>query len=120
MRDVMIHRGPDHGGEWLGGHAALGHRRLSIIDLSPLGHQPMSNEDGTVWVTFNGEIYNFPELRKELEHKHAFRSHSDTEVIVHGYEEWGTGVVSRLDGMFAIGVWDTRAEKLLLAVDRFG
>ncbi|MBS2017668.1 MAG: asparagine synthase (glutamine-hydrolyzing) [Deltaproteobacteria bacterium] len=121
MRDVMVHRGPDHGGEWSGGHVALGHRRLSIIDLSPLGHQPMANEDGTVWVTFNGEIYNFPELRKELEARgRRFKSHSDTEVIVHGYSEWGTGVVERLDGMFAIGVWDTKKETLLLAVDRFG
>ena len=123
MRDVMINRGPDHGGQWLGGHAALGHRRLSIIDLSELGNQPMTNEKATVCVTFNGEIYNFPELRKELEGRgYAFRSHSDTEVIVHGYEEWGEGVVARLDGMFAIGVWDTRSgkERLLLAVDRFG
>lgn len=123
MRDVMIHRGPDHGGEWTEGHVALGHRRLSIIDLSPLGNQPMRNESGTVSVTFNGEIYNFPELRKELEQRgHRFKSHSDTEVIVHGYEAWGEAVVARLDGMFAIGVWDTRngGEKLLLAVDRFG
>lgn len=123
MRDVMVHRGPDHGGQWFGGHAALGHRRLSIIDLSPLGHQPMSNEAGNVTVTFNGEIYNFPELRKDLEERgYRFKSHSDTEVIVHGYEEWSEGVVARLDGMFAIGVWDTRGgrERLLLAVDRFG
>ena len=121
MRDVMIHRGPDHGGDWMGGHVALGHRRLSIIDLSPLGHQPMTNEDSTLWVTFNGEIYNFPELRRELEALgHRFRSHSDTEVIVHGYAAWGTGVVARLDGMFAIGIWDTRKDTLLLAVDRFG
>jgi asparagine synthase (glutamine-hydrolysing) len=123
MRDVMIHRGPDHGGEWLGGHAALGHRRLSIIDLSPLGHQPMTNESASVAVTFNGEIYNFPELRKELEGRgYRFRSHSDTEVIVHGYEEWSENVIARLDGMFAIGIWDTRRgrERLLLAVDRFG
>jgi len=121
MRDVMTNRGPDHGGEWVGGHAALGHRRLSIIDLSPLGHQPMPNEDKSVWVTFNGEIYNFDKLRKELEAKgYKFRSHSDTEVIAHGYVEWGTGVVARLDGMFAIGVWDTKKDQLLLAVDRFG
>ncbi len=121
MRDVMIHRGPEHGGEWLGGHAALGHRRLRIIDLSPLGNQPMSNEDGTVQVTFNGEIYNFLELRKELERKgHTFRSKSDTEVIAHGYEEWREGVFARLDGMFAIGIWDTKKETLLLGVDRFG
>jgi len=121
MRDVMIHRGPDHGGEWIAGHVGLGHRRLSIIDLSPLGHQPMGNADGSIQVTFNGEIYNFPELRKELEQRgHPFRSHSDTEVIVHGYAEWGAGVVARLDGMFAIGIWDARKETLLLAVDRFG
>ncbi|MFM8470007.1 MAG: asparagine synthetase B family protein [Limisphaerales bacterium] len=121
MRDVMVNRGPEHGGQWLGGHAALGHRRLRIIDLSPLGNQPMTNEDGTVWLTFNGEVYNFQPLRQELEAKgHKFRSHSDTEVIVHGYEEWGEGVVARMDGMFAIGIWDTRKETLLLAVDRFG
>ena len=121
MRDVMIHRGPDHGGQWVSGHVALGHRRLAIIDLSELGNQPMTNEAGTVHVTFNGEIYNFPELRRELEQRgHRFRSHSDTEVIVRGYEEWNEGVVARLDGMFAIGVWDTRTERLLLAVDRFG
>ena len=123
MRDVMIHRGPDHGGQWLSGHAALGHRRLSIIDLSPLGNQPMTNDSATVAVTFNGEIYNFPALRKELEARgYRFKSHSDTEVIVHGYEEWSEGIVARLDGMFAIGIWDTRSgrERLLLAVDRFG
>lgn len=121
MRDVMTNRGPDHGGQWHGGHVALGHRRLSVIDLSELGNQPMANDSESVTVTFNGEIYNFPELRKELEGRgHRFRSHSDTEVIVHGYEEWGDGVVARLDGMFAIGVWDARKERLLLAVDRFG
>ncbi|MBX3231221.1 MAG: asparagine synthase (glutamine-hydrolyzing) [Labilithrix sp.] len=121
MRDVMTNRGPDHGGEWISGHVALGHRRLSIIDLSPLGHQPMPNDDETVWVTFNGEIYNFATLRKELEARGcAFRSHSDTEVIAHGYAVWGEGVIARLDGMFAIGIWDTKKESLLLAVDRFG
>ena len=87
MRDIMKNRGPDHGGEWIRGHVGLGHRRLSIIDLSPLGHQPMSNADETIWVTFNGEIYNFPELRNELVAKgYKFKSHSDTEVIVHGYD----------------------------------
>src|SRR5690349_854969 len=105
MRDVMIHRGPDHGGLWTNGHAGLGHRRLSIIDLSELGNQPMTNDRATVCVTFNGEIYNFREMRQQLEARgYAFRSQSDTEVIVHGYEEWGEGVVARLDGMFAIGV----------------
>jgi asparagine synthase (glutamine-hydrolysing) len=123
MRDVMIHRGPDHGGLLVSGHAGFGHRRLAIIDLSELGNQPMTNDRATVWVTFNGEIYNFPQLRRELEGRgYAFRSRSDTEVIVHGYEEWGEGVVARLDGMFAVGVWDARRdrERLLLAVDRFG
>jgi asparagine synthase (glutamine-hydrolysing) len=123
MRDVMINRGPDHGGLWTKGHAGLGHRRLAIIDLSERGNQPMINEDATVCVTFNGEIYNFRELRRDLEGRgYAFGSQSDTEVIVHGYEEWDEGVIARLDGMFAVGVWDTRRgkERLLIAVDRFG
>lgn len=121
MRDIMKNRGPDHGGEWIRGHVGLGHRRLSIIDLSPLGHQPMSNADETIWVTFNGEIYNFPELRNELVAKgYKFKSHSDTEVIVHGYDAWGVGVMTRLDGMFAIGIWDVKKEHLVLAADRFG
>lgn len=121
MRDVMINRGPEHGGLQVVPHAGLGHRRLRIIDLSACGNQPMTNEDETVWVVFNGEIYNFQELKQELLAKgHQFRSRSDTEVIVHGYEEWGTGVFARLDGMFAIGLWDVRQRKLLLARDRFG
>ena len=123
MRDVMSHRGPDHGGVWTNGHAGLGHRRLSIIDLSELGNQPMTNAAATVCVTFNGEIYNFRELRRDLqEGGYEFRSRSDTEVIVHGYEQWGEDVVRRLDGMFAIAVLDTRNgdERLLVAVDRFG
>jgi asparagine synthase (glutamine-hydrolysing) len=120
MRDVMVNRGPDFAGEWFGGHAALGHRRLPVIDLSPSGNQPMTNEDGTVWVSFNGEIYNFSRLRAELVGKgHRFQSNSDTEVLVHGYEEWGEELVARLDGMFAFGLWDARKERLLLAVDRF-
>ena len=121
MRDVMHNRGPEFGGLHIMPHAGLGHRRLKIIDLSPLGNQPMSNENGDIWVVFNGEIYNFQSLRTELEGKgHKFASHSDTEVIVHGYEEWGTDVISRLDGMFAIGLWDAKNQKLLLARDRFG
>ncbi|MBI3876294.1 MAG: asparagine synthase (glutamine-hydrolyzing) [Verrucomicrobia bacterium] len=121
MRDVMVNRGPDAAGIYLKNHAALGHRRLSIIDLSPLGNQPMTNEDGTIWTVFNGEIYNFPELRRELLDKgHVFRSGSDTEVILHGYEQWGERVFSRMDGMFAIGLWDERNERLFLARDRFG
>ncbi len=121
MRDVMVNRGPDAAGLHVKNNAGLGHRRLSIIDLSPLGNQPMTNEDGSLWVVFNGEIYNFPELRRALLDKgHAFRSGSDTEVILHGYEQWGERVFSRLDGMFAIGLWDENAERLFLARDRFG
>jgi asparagine synthase (glutamine-hydrolysing) len=121
MRDEMVNRGPEHGGEHLEPGVGLGHRRLRIIDLSPAGSQPMTNEDGSVWLTFNGEIYNFQRLRPELEARgHRFASNSDTEVIVHGYEEWGEGVVERLDGMFAFGIWDRRQRALLLARDRFG
>jgi asparagine synthase (glutamine-hydrolysing) len=100
----------------------LGHRRLSIIDLSPTGHQPMSNEDGTVWVTYNGEIYNYPELARELP-QHRFQSHSDTEVLIHGYEEWGiAGLLERLRGMFAFAIYDSRSAepRCLLARDRLG
>ncbi|MGV3754511.1 MAG: asparagine synthase (glutamine-hydrolyzing) [Verrucomicrobiota bacterium] len=121
MRDVMVNRGPEHGGLQVMPHAGLGHRRLRIIDLSADGNQPMTNETGDVWVVFNGEIYNFQGLREELRAKgHVFKSRSDTEVIIHGYEEWGAKVFARLDGMFAIGLWDARERKLLLARDRFG
>ncbi len=99
----------------------LSHCRLSIIDLSPAGHQPMTNEDATVWIVFNGEIYNFPELRPELlAAGHRFRSKTDTEVILHGYEEWGDDVVKRLRGMFAFAIWDGRRLRMLLARDRVG
>src|SRR5262249_48925719 len=103
VQAVLHHRGPELScAERLPGGATFVHTRLKIIDLSPAGAQPMANEDGTVWVTFNGEIYNFGELRSKLEAAgHQFRSRTDTEVIVHGYEEWGDGVVERLDGMFA-------------------
>jgi asparagine synthase (glutamine-hydrolysing) len=121
------HRGPDDAGAQAfpiygtGLTVTLVHRRLSIIDLSPAGHQPMSNEDGTVWITFNGEIYNFQELRSLLvEAKHKFRSHTDTETIIHGYEEWGDAVIRRLRGMFALAIWDSRKRRLLLARDRVG
>lgn len=120
MTRRLKHRGPDGEGYYIAGNVGFGHRRLSIIDVSA-GHQPMSNEDGTVWVTFNGEIYNFQELRSELKSAgHRFHSQSDTEVIVHGYEEWGEGVVARLRGMFAFAVLDQTNSKLLLARDRFG
>jgi asparagine synthase (glutamine-hydrolysing) len=118
---VLHHRGPEANGVVATGGATLVHTRLRIIDLTPAGAQPMANEDDTVWVTFNGEIYNFKELRAELEGRgHRFRSQTDTEVIVHGYEEWGDQVAERLDGMFAFGVWDTRQQRLLLARDRTG
>src|SRR5207244_1840405 len=98
----------------------LGHRRLSIIDLST-GDQPLSNEDGTVWVVFNGEIYNFADVRQELEqHGHQFKTRSDTEVIVHGYEQWGADCVERFRGMFAFAVWDVRQRRLMLVRDRLG
>jgi len=121
MNHVLHHRGPDDTGVWIGGNVGLNQARLSIIDLSPLGHQPMSNEDGTVWITFNGEIYNFPELRDELIMKgHTFRSHTDTETIVHLWEEEGERCVERLRGMFAIALWDDRQKTLFLARDREG
>jgi asparagine synthase (glutamine-hydrolysing) len=123
MRDTMTHRGPDDAGVWCSatGRAALGHRRLSIVDVSHSGHQPMSNEDGSVWIAFNGEIYNHEQLRPELEARgHRYRSRCDTETIVHLYEEEGARCVERLDGMFAIAVWDERRRELFLARDRLG
>ena len=120
MRDVIAHRGPDEAGQYFDGHAALGHRRLSIVDLAA-GHQPLSNEDGTVWIVFNGEIYNHAEVRPELEAAgHRYRTRSDTETIVHAYEQWGDGCVERLRGMFAFAIWDAPRRRLLLARDRLG
>jgi asparagine synthase (glutamine-hydrolysing) len=120
MCDVMRHRGPDDEGLYAQGPAALGMRRLSIIDLET-GQQPVSNEDGSVWVVLNGEIYNYKELRHELERRgHEFRTTGDTETIVHLYEDYGPDLVDRLRGMFAIAVWDSRARQLLLARDRLG
>lgn len=121
MSDTLAHRGPDGDGVWMDGHIGLAHRRLSIIDLRSVARQPMNNEDGTVWITFNGEIYNFRELRTELEALgHVFRSHSDTEVIIHAYEEFGRGCLDRLRGMFAFAIWDARSRILFLARDRIG
>ena len=120
MTDTIVHRGPDEEGLYLNGNVGMGMRRLSIIDLSG-GQQPIFNEDRTVAVVFNGEIYGFLELRKELESRgHQFRTHSDTEVIVHLYEEMGADCITRLRGMFAIALWDTRKKSLLLARDRLG
>ena len=121
MRDTMFHRGPDAGGHYVHENVGLGHRRLKIIDLSEAGNQPLANEDGTVQVVFNGEIYNFKELRDALQAKgHRFRSHSDTEVIVHGYEEWGESCVERFNGMFAFAVYDKRRRELFLGRDHLG
>ncbi|MBZ5543543.1 MAG: hypothetical protein LAO07_07665 [Acidobacteriia bacterium] len=118
--DAMVHRGPDDEGFHVDGSLGLGNRRLSIIDL-PGGHQPISNEDGTVWITFNGEIYNYRELRPALEaHGHRFKTSSDTETIVHLYEEYGLACLDHLRGMFAFALWDSREKRLLLARDRVG
>jgi len=120
MADAILHRGPDDDGYYVSGQIGLGFRRLSIIDLAG-GHQPISNEDGTVWIVFNGEIYNFQGLREELINKgHIFRTRSDTEVIVHQYEEYGESGIEGLRGMFAFAIWDQNQKKLLLARDRIG
>ena len=121
MNSALEHRGRDEDGTHFGDGFALGNRRLSIIDTSNAGKQPMSNEDGTVWVTFNGEIYNFRALKQELEAKgHKFRTKTDTEVIAHAYEEWGNNCVQRFNGMFAFGLYDAQQQKLILARDRVG
>jgi asparagine synthase (glutamine-hydrolysing) len=120
MRDVMTHRGPDGAGLHADGSAALAHRRLSIVDLAG-GHQPLANEDDSVWVTFNGEIYNHASVRAELESAgHRYRTRSDTETIVHAYEQWGDDCVHRFRGMFAFGLWDAPRRRFLLARDRLG
>lgn len=120
MCDVMAHRGPNDEGYYTDKYIGLGHRRLSILDLSG-GHQPMHNEDKTVWVVFNGEIYNYKELRHKLEQKgHQFYTHCDTEVIVHAYESYGTDCVKHFKGMFAFGLWDTKTQDFFLARDRIG
>src|SRR6266576_1473844 len=120
MADAIQHRGPDDDGYHFSGPVGLGFRRLSIIDLST-GHQPISNEDGSVWVVFNGEIYNYQSLRNELiQQGHRFQTASDTEVLVHLYEQEGTDGLSKLRGMFAFAVWDARKRRLLLVRDRFG
>ena len=120
MNAALSHRGPDDAGAWHGGHVALAMRRLSILDVGG-GHQPMSNEDGSVVVVFNGEIYNFQDLRDDLIARgHVFRTQSDTEVIVHAYEEYGEDCLSLLSGMFGLAIIDTRPRKLILARDRLG
>ena len=120
MTAVLTHRGPDQSGTWFDAHTALGHRRLSIIDLDS-GRQPLANEDRSVQVVFNGEIYNYRELRNDLQGRgHRFATQSDTEVIVHLYEEYGDDCVDHLRGMFALAVRDVRRQRLLLARDRMG
>jgi asparagine synthase (glutamine-hydrolysing) len=120
MRDILAHRGPDDAGIHEDPLAVIGHRRLSIVDLKS-GAQPLANEDGTIWITFNGEIYNHRSVRRELEGLgHRYRTASDTETIVHAYEEWGDDCVHRLRGMFAFAIWDAPRRRLLLTRDRLG
>jgi asparagine synthase (glutamine-hydrolysing) len=120
MTQTMVHRGPDDKGYFISGSVALGFRRLSIIDLAG-GHQPMSDAEERVWVILNGEIYNFKELREELEQRgYLFRTRSDTEVIIHGYKEWGTDVLNHLNGMFGLAIWDVDRKRLTLARDAMG
>src|ERR687884_1022670 len=120
MRDVMTHRGPDGAGLWADDHATLAHRRLSIVDLAG-GHQPLANEDETIWVTYNGEIYNHASVRPLLEAAgHRYHTRSDTETIVHAYEQWGDDCVTPFRGMFAFAIWDAPKRRLLLVRDRLG
>jgi asparagine synthase (glutamine-hydrolysing) len=120
MARSISHRGPDDEGYYLAGPLGFGFRRLSIIDLAG-GHQPMSDREETVWVIFNGEIYNFPELKRELEgFGHVFRTKSDTEVIIHGYKQWGDEVLNHLNGMFGLAIWDVHKQRLVVARDPFG
>src|SRR5437016_10401664 len=120
MTRSITHRGPDDEGYFLAGTLGLGFRRLSIIDLAG-GHQPMSDREESVWVIFNGEIYNLPELKKEVEgYGHVFATKSDIEVIIHGYKQWGDEVLNRLNGMFGLAIWDVRRKRMLLARDAMG
>lgn len=121
MTEALAHRGPNDKGHYIHGNLGLGHRRLSIIDLSNRARQPMANEDGSIWLSYNGEIYNYKELRQELTKKgHHFKSETDSEVILHGYEEEGLEYVKRLNGMFAFALWDNKAKTLYLVRDRYG
>lgn len=121
MSNLIAHRGPDDSGTYINNHIGLAHRRLSIIDLSPLGHQPLSNQDATIWITYNGECYNYKDFYSVLKEKgHVFKSNSDTEVILHLYEEYGLNFLDMIDGMFAFAIWDARRQRLLLVRDRIG
>lgn len=122
MRDTLAHRGPDGAGVYFSDKhkLALGHRRLSFIDLSENANQPLSNENNSIWISVNGEIYNYKELKQKLDSNHIFKSQSDSEVLLHAYEEWDTNIFSLIEGMFAIAIWDERKQKLILARDKFG
>ena len=123
MADVLRHRGPDDSGVLVEGSFGMAHRRLSIIDLTPAGRQPMVTPDGVHWLVFNGEIYNHLEIRRELEQsgRHQWKTdHSDTEVIIHAFEEWGIDCLEKFRGMFAIAIWDSVKEELWLIRDRIG
>src|SRR5438270_2028751 len=121
MIATIRYRGPDDEGVWTDGLCGLGHARLSIIDLSPAGHQPIASADGMVWLTYNGEIYNFAATRDELAALgYVFRSRTDSEVIANGWHAWGPALFPRLRGMFALALWDRRSRRLILARDRLG
>ena len=121
MVETLNHRGPDDGGLLVAPGVLLGHRRLAILDPSPLGHQPMSDARGEVWIVYNGEVYNFRTLRSELEQRgHRFLSQTDTEAVLASYLEWGQKAFARLNGMFALAIWDSRRDRLLLVRDPVG
>ena len=121
MTDAIAHRGPDGEGHYINGTVGLGHRRLAIIDLSPAGHQPMLTRNGRYAITYNGEIYNFQELRITLESLgHQFHSRTDSEVVLQAYLHWGEQCVDRFNGMFAFAIWDNEQRSLFLARDRYG
>ena len=121
MTDSILHRGPDGEGHWVEGNVGIGHRRLAIIDISPAGHQPMINATNRYLLSYNGEVYNFRELRTELESKgHWFRSKTDSEVVLNALVEWGAKALDKFNGMFALAFWDRVERTLLLARDRYG
>jgi len=121
MTDILHHRGPDGEGQYVEGMIGLGHRRLAIIDLSVAGHQPMQTKDGRYTITYNGEVYNFKELRIQLEALgYQFHSNTDSEVVLYAYTQWGVKCVDKFNGMFAFAVWDKKEQRLFLARDRYG
>ena len=121
MMDRVIHRGPDMGGKYIDAHCGLGFRRLSILDLSEAGAQPLYSEDGNKILVFNGEIYNYTEIREDLMAKgYKFKSNTDSEVLIHGYDEYGEALVNKLRGMFAFCIWDKVEQKVFAARDNFG